>query len=300
MMVMKKILLGSVLALCVYSICLQETVAQVNFKPPTASPDASLSQNFGESTFGVSYGRPSARGRKIFGQLIPYDSLWRTGANDCTVLSLGEPVIIGGKKIPAGKYSLFSIPGAEQWTLILNRDASLHGAFGYDSQVDIHRFQVKPEATGRFYETFTIEFGDFNPRGESSLNLMWENTLIKIPLQTIADYNNMAEIQKRLIDKLEQNSELLFQAAAYYHATKRDLQLAKNWVEAAEKLDDKSFVIPNLAQRIYGELLDYPAALTAAQRALALAEKEKMSSAISTLKKRISDLQKLQADSTKK
>ena len=291
-MVMKKVLLSSILALCVCGICLQEAAAQATLKAPTASPDATLVQNFGESDITVTYGRPSARGRKIFGQLIPFDSLWRTGANDCTALALRETVIIGGKKIPAGKYSLFSIPAQEEWTLILNRDATLHGAFGYDSQVDIHRFKVKPETAGRFYETFTIEFGDFNPRGESSLNLMWENTMVKIPLQTIADFNNMAEIQKRLIDKPEKNADLLFQSAAYYYATKRDIQQAKTWVEAAEKLDDKTFSIPNLAQKIYADLGDYPTALAAAQRALVLAEKEKLSSAIKDLNKRIADLQK--------
>jgi tetratricopeptide (TPR) repeat protein len=122
---------------------------------------------------------------------------------------------------------------------------------------------------------------------------MWENTLVKIPLQTIADFNNMAEIQKRLIDKPEKNADLLFQAAAYYYATKRDIQQAKTWVEAAEKLDDKNFSIPNLAQKIYADLGDYPTALAAAQRALALAEKEKLNSAIKDLTKRIVDFQKI-------
>lgn len=296
---MKTIWITCILSLGALCSFTQETGTKINFKAPTASPDATLIQNFGESDITVTYGRPSARGRKIFGQLIPFDSLWRTGANDCTALALRETVIIGGKKIPAGKYSLFSIPAQEEWTIILNRDATLHGAFGYDPQVDILRFKVKPEKSERFYETFTIEIGDFNAKGEASLNLLWENTLVKIPLQTIADFNNMAEIQKRLIDKQEKNSELLFQAAGYYHATKRDLQQAKEWVEAAEKLDGKNFVIPNLAQKIYAGLKDYPAALTAAQRALALAEKEKMSSEITALNKRIAELQKL-ADANKK
>lgn len=116
--------------------------------------------------------------------------------------------------------------------------------------------------------------------------------MVKIPLQTIADFNNMAEIQKRLIDKPEKNADLLFQAAAYYYATKRDIQQAKSWVEAAEKMDEKTFSIPNLAQKIYADLGDYPTALAAAQRALVLAEKEKLSSAIKDLTKRIADLQK--------
>lgn len=276
-----------------------QNAEKISFKAPAASPDASLTQNFGESDITVTYGRPSARGRKIFGQLVPFDSLWRTGANDCTVLNLRETVIIGGKKIPTGKYSLFSIPGSEEWTIILNRDATLHGAFGYDPMVDIHRFKVKPEKTERYYETFVIEFGDFNPKGETTLNLLWENTLIKIPLQTIGDFNVMAEIQKRLMDKPEKNADLLFQAASYYYATKRDIQQAKSWAEAAEKLEGKNYSIPNLIQKIYADLKDYPAAVSAAKRALAIAEKEKMESAVKTLTKRVADLQKL-ADSNNK
>lgn len=286
--------------LTLFSLTLfSQDAGKISFKAPTASPDATLIQNFGESDITVTYGRPSARGRKIFGQLVPFDSLWRTGANDCTALNLRETVIIGGKKIPTGKYSLFSIPGQEEWTIILNRDATLHGAFGYDPQVDIHRFKVKPEKTERYYETFVVEFGDFNAKGETTLNLIWENTLIKIPLQTIGDFNAMAEIQKRLIDNQEKNADLLYQAASYYYATKRDIQQAKNWAEAAEKLDSKNYSIPNLVQKIYADLKDYTAALAAANRALSIAEKEKMENAMKTLNKRIAELKKL-ADANQK
>lgn len=295
---MKTSIITCLLSLISLSMFAQDA-GKISFKAPAASPDATLVQNFGESDITVTYGRPSARGRKIFGQLVPFDSLWRTGANDCTVLNLRETVIIGGKKIPTGKYSLFSIPGQEEWTMILNRDATLHGAMGYDPMVDIHRFKVKPEKTERYYETFVIEFGDFNSKGETTLNLLWENTLVKIPLQTIGDFNAMEEIQKRLIDKPEKNADLLFQAASYYYATKRDIQQAKTWAEAAEKLDGKNYTIPNLAQKIYADLKDYPAALAAAKRALAIAEKEKMDSAAKTLTKRVADLQKL-VDTNKK
>lgn len=295
---MKTTIIACLLSLITLSSFAQDA-GKINFKAPSASPDATLIQNFGESDITVTYGRPSARGRKIFGQLVPFDSLWRTGANDCTALNLRETVIIGGKKIPTGKYSLFSIPGQEEWTIILNRDATLHGAFGYDPMVDIHRFKIKPEKTERYYETFVIEFGDFNSKGETTLNLIWENTLIKIPLQTIGDFNAMAEIQKRLIDTQEKNADLLFQAASYYYATKRDIQQAKNWAETAEKLDSKNYSIPNLAQKIYADLKDYTAALAAAKRALTIAEKEKMDSTMKTLNKRIAELKKL-ADANQK
>lgn len=159
-------------------------LAQQPVKKPISSPEAAFTQQFGESEIQVAYARPLARGRKIFGGLVPFDTLWRTGASECTVLTLKEDVIIGGKKMGAGKYSLFSIPTANDWTIVLNSDVSLHGTGGYDAKKDVHRFPAKSMKTDRFYETFTIEINDMMPNGDASLNLIWENTLVKIPLQS--------------------------------------------------------------------------------------------------------------------
>jgi Protein of unknown function (DUF2911) len=263
----------------------------LEFKAPPSSTLASFKQQFGTGEITVTYSRPLAKGRKIFGGLVPYDSLWRTGAHDCSTLEWKEALIIGGKKIRGGKYALFSIPGKETWTIILNTDASLHGVFGYDSAADLHRFQVKAEHSERFYETFTIEINDLSLQGEASLNLMWEHTLVRIPLRSAADEAIMSEIKTRLLDKQEQNASLLFQAAGYYHATGRDLQLAASWAAQAEKLDAENYAYPNLAQKILSDLQQNDLALAAARRALALAEKKKLSSAVSSLKTRIEALE---------
>ncbi|MFM2268667.1 MAG: hypothetical protein RL757_2108 [Bacteroidota bacterium] len=176
---MKKLLIVNVLIFLSSFASAQQTT-----KKPTPSPEAAFTQQFGGSEIQVAYARPLARGRKIFGGLVPFDSLWRTGAGDCTILTLKEDVIIGGKKLGAGKYSLFSIPTANDWTIVLNSDVSLHGTGGYDTQKDVHRFPAKSMKTDRFYETFTIEINDMMPNGDASLNLIWENTLVKIPLQS--------------------------------------------------------------------------------------------------------------------
>lgn len=159
-------------------------LAQQPIKKPTASPEAAFTQQFGDSEIQVQYARPLTRGRKIFGSLVPFDTLWRTGAGECTTINLKEEVIIGGKKLSAGKYSLFTIPSANAWTVILNSDVSMHGTSGYDANKDVHRFAVKPTQTDRYYETFTIEINDMMPNGDASLNIIWENTLVKIPLQS--------------------------------------------------------------------------------------------------------------------
>ena len=192
---MKKVLIINMLCLLATGIFAQEPAK----KSLPKSYEAAFTQQFGDSEIQVAYARPLARGRKIFGALIPFDSLWRTGANDCTTLKFKEEVIVGDKKIGAGKYSLFTIPSANEWTIILNSETTMHGTSGYDAQKDVHRFKVKSEKADRFYENFTIEINDINVKGEASLNLIWENTMVKIPLKTafevLADKPTSATVQ---------------------------------------------------------------------------------------------------------
>src|SRR5438128_1723787 len=95
--------------------------SQNELKVPAPSPSATLKQNFGLSFVEVSYSRPGVKGRKIFGDLVPYDKVWRTGANSATTITFGDDVSIGGKKIPAGKYGLLTIPGQQEWTIIISK-----------------------------------------------------------------------------------------------------------------------------------------------------------------------------------
>ena len=181
---MKKLLIVNILCVLAFALNAQEPAQKILPK----SPEAAFTQQFGGSEIQVSYARPLVRGRKIFGGLVPFDSLWRTGANDCTTIKFKEDVVIGGKKISAGKYSLFSMPSKNDWTIILNSETSMHGTSGYDTQKDVHRFKVKSEKTERFYETFTIEINDIDVQGNAFLNMMWENTMVKIPLtNSVAD-----------------------------------------------------------------------------------------------------------------
>ncbi|MEY4937890.1 MAG: hypothetical protein RIS64_4249 [Bacteroidota bacterium] len=172
---MKKLLFINLLCLLYLPIQAQK---------PVLSTEAAFRQQFGSSEISIGYARPSARGRQIFGGVVPFDSLWRTGANDCTTLKFKADVIIGDKKMPAGKYALFTIPNKDEWTIILNADSALHGTRGYNMSRDLHRFKVKPVKSERFYETFTIEINDFTPQGAAFLNLIWENTVIKILLES--------------------------------------------------------------------------------------------------------------------
>lgn len=262
---------------------------KVSFLTPPPSPEASFTQQLVNGEITISYSRPLARGRKIFGGLVPYDSLWRTGASGATTIFITEEIIVGDKNLTKGKYALYTIPGEKEWTVIINGDTTLHGAFGYDSKKDIHRFKVKSEKSHSFSEAFTIELNEITNKGGGFLNLIWENTLVKIPIKSSADEKVMAEINTRLINNKEQNAELFYQAANYYYATGRDLKQAAAWVVEAEKTDKENFNYPNLLQKILADQKDYRAAIAAAKRAILLGENKKMTNAVAALKKRIAE-----------
>lgn len=262
---------------------------KVSFLTPPPSPEASFTQQLVNGEITITYSRPLARGRKIFGGLVPFDSLWRTGASGATTIHLSEEIKMGDKILNAGKYALFTIPGEKEWIIIVNTDTTLHGAFGYDSKKDIHRFKVQPVKTETFQEAFTIHLNEITKTGDGFLSLSWENTLVKIPFKSPVDEKIMAEINSRLIIGKEQNTELLYQAANYYYVTGRDLMQAAVWATEAEKADKENFNYPNLLQKILADLKDYKAAIPVARRAIVLGEKQNRTNAVSALKKRLAE-----------
>lgn len=262
---------------------------KISFLTPPPSPEASFTQQLTAGELTVHYSRPLARGRKIFGGLVPFDSIWRTGASGASTLHFTEDLIIGDKAIKAGKYALFTIPGEKEWTVIINLDTALHGANGYTKEKDVHRFKIQPGKTERFYEAFTIEINELTTRGDGFLSLLWENIMIRIPFKSPTDEKVIAEINTRLINNKEKNVELFYQAANYYYSTGRDLKQAAAWASEAEKLDKENFNYPNLLQKILADLKDYKAAIPVAKRALAIGEKKNMTNAVTTLKKRIAE-----------
>jgi Protein of unknown function (DUF2911) len=275
-----------VLCMTIYTTIAQQKAI---FSLPPASPQATVSQHMLDGIVTVSYSRPSVRGREIFGNLVPFDSLWRTGAGDATSIHLSANLIIGGKTIPKGRYSLFSIPAQKEWTIILNTDTTLHGSDGYESKNDIHRFKIPRENASSFTEAFTISLSEINNRGGGFLTLAWENTMVRVLLESPTDKKNTEAINTRLLQNKETDAELFYQAANYYYTTGRDLKTAAEWAAKAADTDKEKFNYPNLLQRILADLGDYKAAIAAAERALTLAEKNKMNNAISNLKKRIAE-----------
>ena len=258
--------------------------AQLNIPEP--SPSASFSQTLGFTKIKVDYARPGTKGREVFGKLIPYGEIWRTGASDCSTISFNDEVTIGEKKIAKGKYSLFSIPNVEQWTIIINTDTTLHGASGYDEKKDVHRFTVKPEKSARFYETFTIELSDI-VKDNGMLYLIWENTMVKFEIQSNAKERILADIDNKINKLKTDNSKLFYQAAEYYYNQRMELDQANDWIAKAVKMEPENFYYPNLQAKILETQSKFAEAIPVALKAVILAKKGNMTQTATNWEKKI-------------
>jgi hypothetical protein len=218
------------------------SLSQAQLNLPNASTDQEFKQRIGFTEVEVKYSRPSARGRVIFGELVPFSELWRTGAHDATTIWFSDSVKINGVNIPADTFSLFSIPGKNEWTIILNKMPEMHGTSDYSQDKDQLRFKAKAEKSHRFYETFTIEINDFTKDG-AYLYLLWENTQVKFLIQSYADQKVMMEIAERINVKKEEKPSLFYQASLYYFNNNKNLDQAYEWVKVANsKTQDAAYL----------------------------------------------------------
>jgi Protein of unknown function (DUF2911) len=265
--------------------------AQLNTPPP--SPEAEWKQRLGFTFVTVVYERPLMRGRKIFGGLEPFGKVWRTGAGDCTTIKFSDDIEFGGQKVKKGKYSLFTIPDATEWTVILNTDTTQHGAFNYDEKKDVLRIKIKPETTTKIHESFGIELIDIQQDYTATLALTWENTSIKIPVKSYADEQIMADIQNQIFVQKKQNANLFYNASAYYMNSKRDLKQALEWSQKAETMDKENFYYVNQSTKILEQMKDYKAAIESGKRAVEVGNKKGFKTAAANWQKKIEEWEKL-------
>ena len=203
-------------------------------KTPTLSPFSKISQQIGLTDITLEYSRPSAKGREVFGSLVPYDQIWRTGANASTKISITEPAKIGGMPIAAGTYALYTIPGKEKWTIIIHANTKMRSLAGdvYKQENDVFRFEVKSKNQTGYTESFTLQFADL---GTNSLNLqlIWENTLVNIPIEVSVDEQIAAQMAEFLKTPETIPHRTYFEAAQYYLHNDRNLTEALTWINAA-------------------------------------------------------------------
>ena len=217
--------------LCAASVC------QAQLKTPAPSPTASIKQDFGISSIELIYSRPGMKGRKIFGDLVPWNEVWRTGANSATRLKFNDDVTFGGQPLKAGEYALYTIPGENEWTIIINKGSANWGT-DYRQPDDVLRVKVKPGALQETIETFTMEFGNVKPTS-AELWIMWDKTAVAVPITTDIDKKVMAQIESNVI----KDPRPYFQAAMYYLETGKDLNQALTWFDKAIEANPKGFFI---------------------------------------------------------
>jgi hypothetical protein len=159
--------------------------AHAQLKLPRVSPAATVTQTIGLTDLTVSYSRPGVKGRVIWGDLVPYAEPWRTGANEATRFTTTDPIQFGGKELAAGTYSLFTIPGKDEWTVVINSEKDLWGAYEYKPDKDVLRVTAKPAAVEP-QEWMEISFEDLTPNS-ANLVLRWEKLRIAVPI--VVDVN---------------------------------------------------------------------------------------------------------------
>lgn len=235
---------------------------------PQPSPTQTIKQNFGLSSIELSYSRPGMKGRKIFGDLVPYGQVWRTGANAATTLTFADDVTIGGKAIPAGKYGLLTIPGEKDWTVIISKQTDVTAASAYKQDQDMVRMRVTPFMLPFPIETFTISFDDV--KGNScNLGMMWDKVYLSFSISTDVD----GKVMKAIDNIMNKDNRPYYSAASYYYDNGKDMNQALAWVnKAVEAAPNAQPWVHTLKTRILAKLGKKDDAMAAAKNAIRVAQ----------------------------
>jgi hypothetical protein len=237
---------------------------------PAASPACTLKQRVGFTDIEITYSRPGAKGRAIFGGLVAYDQVWRAGANSATQITFSTPVKLNGTEIPAGIYGLFAIPGRDQWTVIINKTFKQWGAYKYDPKDDVLRVKATPESLAQAVETFTIDVNDIRD-DSATLNLIWEKTCVPVKIGVDVVAKVVAQIDGAMA---ADGKKPYGQAAMFYLDHNLDLKKAAGWMEAAIAEQPNAFWLHYHQARLLAKMGDKAGAIAAARISIALVSKE--------------------------
>jgi hypothetical protein len=238
-------------------------------KMPQASPDCKISQQVGLTVLHLDYSRPGKKGRKIFGELVPFGKIWRTGANNPTTLEFSEDIKVNGQALAAGKYAIYSIPGKREWTIIFSNKTTLWGAMGYDPADDALRVRVSVDKLKKTVESMEISFSDLTDSG-ATLNISWDKTSVGMAIEMEVDQVVMRQIKASLIDQDSNDAGLMFQSANYYYNHDKDLNLALDWIKKSVAMDPRYYTV-HLKAKILAALGNKEEAITTAEASMEMA-----------------------------
>jgi hypothetical protein len=239
-------------------------------KTPQPSPAAKLEQVVGLTDVTVEYSRPAMRGRTIFGGLVPFGEIWRTGANANTKITFSDDVTIDGKDLKKGTYAIYTIPNKTSWEVIFYSDAA---NWGNPAKWDESKVALKTTAEvtplPMNIESFTMTFDDVNS-DSAVLGMLWENTYVGVKFEVPTDKTTMKNIETAMAGPTKND---YFQAATYYHTAGKDLKQALAWIKKAVEGDDPAYWILRRMSLIQADMGDKAGAIATAKRSLAAAEK---------------------------
>ncbi len=224
----------------VFSLFLFNFVGAQALKVPTLSPRCEISQEVGLTDVKISYSRPSAKGREIFGGLVPTEEIWRTGANAATTVTFSEEVTMANKTLPAGTYAIYTIPNSDIWTIIIHSKTDMRSLDGnYKEENDVMRFGVIASNSLIHTETFTIDINDITT-SSFNITMSWANKIAKIPVKLNVD-NQVAAQMEELANNPEGISHRdYFKAAEYDFHNKDDHKKAYTYIRAALDADKEN------------------------------------------------------------
>ena len=261
---MKKILLLSAI------FCYSFISGQI--KTPQPSPTATITQKVGVSDISVEYSRPGAKGREIFGGLVSYGKMWRTGANKATKITFNENCVFGGAKVKKGSYSLFTIPGEKEWTVVLNKNTEQWGVGEYDEENQVCSIVAKAINTKDFTETFTIDFGTFQSFS-AIMSLKWANTKIDIKIESL----EAKKLEKQYLELLTKGPSAndYYNGAKFFADNTSEYEMALEWINTAVKKRPDAFWMQFHKARILKKMGNNKESILVAEGVIELAREKK-------------------------
>jgi hypothetical protein len=235
---------------------------------PRVSPKSTVQQTVGLTEISVVYSRPGVKGRQVFGELVPYGKVWRTGANEATVITFGDDVTIEGEKLAAGSYSLHTIPGEGEWTVIFNRKADQWGSYEYKAEDDALRVSVRSKKLSQPSELLTISF----PKIETESAVMvldWAD--VRVPVRVGVDVapRAIAAVEKAIAEAKADDWRPAYRGADFAFNSKIAADRAMGWLESSLKVNENYYNM-TLKAKLLADQGDTKAAIAAAEKAIQL------------------------------
>ncbi len=260
---MKNLITGTLLFAC--------SIFQAQIKTPAPSPGATIEQKVGLTDISITYSRPHKRDRKIFGSLVPFDKMWRTGANKNTIITTSDILVFGNDTLKAGSYSIFTVPNKDAWTIFFYGDTENWGTpENWEDKEVMVKTTAKVGSLSQVKQSFTIGFNDVQMDG-AELTMSWDNTIVTLPFKTATKERVTASIKKVMNGPA---AEDYYKAADYYLSQKTNIKTALNYINKALDLKkEKPFWYLRRKALIQAELKDYKGAIETAKLSMAAAKK---------------------------